>query len=97
MTTQSKHYHAEAESRNSALLAFDVTIEEYSSVVFAANAAQARWRAVKIWRDVGLGGRREWPSVRASRNPRLDGFSRKEESRCWDPEYVRSVCPDLSK
>jgi len=78
---------------SSALLGFDVTVYEMSCIVFAKNAAQAKWRAVKGWRDAGYGGKRQWPSVSARRNPRWDSFPHKDQSRCWIPEYVRDLCP----
>lgn len=74
-----------------ALLGWDVKLYEMSCVVFAKSAAQARWLAVKGWRDAGYGGRRQWPTVSARRNPRYDGFYRKTEGRCWTPEYVRDL------
>lgn len=73
------------------LLGWDVTLDDNSCIVFAKNAAQARWRAVKGWRDAGIGGRRQWPTVSARRNPRYDSFYRKAEGRCWTPQYVRDV------
>lgn len=84
---------AVADVGTTALLGFDVTVYDMACIVFAKNAAQAKWRAVKGWRDAGYGGKRQWPCVSARRNPRYDNFPHKDQGRCWTPEYVRDLCP----
>lgn len=83
-----------AEPSPCSAVAFEVTVYEMSCVAFAKNAAQARWLAVKGWRNAGMGGRREWPNVSARRAPQFDKFPLRDSrpGQCWTPDYVRQCC-----
>jgi hypothetical protein len=76
------------------LAAYRVTIYDLSCIVFAETNKQARWFAVKGWRDAGMGPRRgSWPECSARRVESYDKFPHAEtpRERCWVEEYVRDI------
>lgn len=71
-------------------LAFAVEINSMTCVVFAINAAKARWIAVKSYWEAGYGrGPGTWPNPKAKRVPRLDSSPLKDaEQKSWSPDYA---------
>lgn len=44
-------------------MAWRVRLNDFCGVIiFAKSGAQARWIAVREWRDAGYGARKEWPT-----------------------------------
>ncbi len=81
-------------SKNPPTEAYRVTVYKMECIVFANSNAQARWFAVKGWRDAGFGPRRgSWPECSAKRVPHLDKFPHAQtpRARCWVPEYVEAI------
>jgi hypothetical protein len=73
----------------SAPLAYAVSIDDLTCIVFASTKPQARWVAVRSYWDAGYGSRRIWPSAHAIRRPDLDSSPlRNAERMAYAPEYV---------
>jgi hypothetical protein len=73
-------------------VAYEVTLKGERAIVFAASAAKARWAAVRSYWEA-YGREHEWPSVRATRAPRLDGALERSRGsirpgRAHDPSFV---------
>lgn len=72
-----------------ALLAFEVTLDEMRCVTFAPTVKAARCNAVLAAREAGYYRSGTWPSARVRRMPSWDNFSLKDDSRkCWSVEFV---------
>lgn len=54
------------------LLAYRVTIDDMSCIVFAPTPAKARWMAIKSYWEAGYGRPRVWPRPSAVRTPHYD-------------------------
>ena len=72
-----------------ALLAYKVIVDDVTGVVFAVNAARARWLAIKGFRKINGDKGYIWHSVRAIRIPRYDSSPLKYGSQKFlDPGDV---------
>lgn len=72
-------------------LAWRITVQDISCIVFAETAPKARWRAVHAYREAGFGRRGQWPTTKHARVPLYDNSPlRHEKARAWIEEHVRN-------
>jgi hypothetical protein len=80
-------------------VAWEVELNDSTTITYARTAAAAKWCAVEAYRDA-FGSHQPWPSpLRASRAPRLDGatFDTKRLAdlpgrRCYVRDFVEDRC-----
>ncbi len=73
-------------------VAWRVTIDDKSCIVFAPTKPKARWIAVRSYREAGYGRPDVWPNAVAAREPMYDGSRLAErESRAWTEEYAQET------
>jgi hypothetical protein len=74
--------------------AFEVELEDVTTVIFAHSAPSARMAAVRGWRDAGFGVDGRWPCpLKARRMPCWDGAARVLKHRqAYSESYVRELC-----
>ena len=71
------------------VLAFEVEVNGFVTVVFAESAAKAKWIAVAGYWDA-YGKNQGWPELHCRREPLFDGHPLAKQGRkCWGPDYVR--------
>lgn len=79
-----------------ALVAWEVEVDTYTSIVFATTAPKARWIAVRGYWEAGYGrGPGNWPpGVSAWRCERHDKSPLRDRGpKCWTPSYVEELRP----
>lgn len=69
------------------IVAWRVEINYYDGVVFAETKAKAKWKAVKHYWEA-FGRTQYWPTCFINREPRFDGFYRKNEDNVWNENYL---------
>lgn len=70
-------------------VAYRVTVNDMTCVVFAFSKPKARWIAVDCYREAGCGRPGEWPSVNAVRAPELNRKWKPDmRQRAYDEEYL---------
>jgi len=72
------------------LLAFEVEVNGFITIVFAATAAKAKWRAIRgYWAAYGR-RHKEWPEVKCRRERLYDSSPlAKHSPHYYSPSYVR--------
>lgn len=74
--------------------AFEVDLEDLTTVIFALNAPSARMAAVREWRAAGFVADGRWPCpLKARRMPCWDRAARVLKPRqAYSESYVRELC-----